>query len=233
MLKLNNCLIILIKRLFNSEIFYHLCAMESKDKRILIIEKAEKLFAAHGFSGTSVREIANAAEVNVAMISYYFGSKEKLLMEIFAYRGDYLKTRIDDLLNNKSLSWWNKLDLIIDHYVEKIKANKYLHQIISKEVDLNSDSEISLFIQERKKEHFKILAQFVNQGKQQDAFNKDADILCLHTLLIALPKQILFSQDFMRNAIEEETGTTPNEKDLIELTKDYLKVLFRKILEIK
>ena len=43
------------------------------------MEAAEELFAEKGFSGTSVRDIADAADVNVAMISYYFGSKEKML----------------------------------------------------------------------------------------------------------------------------------------------------------
>ncbi len=44
---------------------------------------AEKLFAVNGFDGTSVRDIAQEAGVNVAMISYYFGSKEKLMEAVF------------------------------------------------------------------------------------------------------------------------------------------------------
>ena len=35
------------------------------------------LFGQKGFDGTSVREIAAGADVNLAMINYYFGSKEK------------------------------------------------------------------------------------------------------------------------------------------------------------
>ena len=48
------------------------------DKRDQILEAAEELFAQKGFEGTSVRDLAKKAKVNVAMISYYFGSKEKL-----------------------------------------------------------------------------------------------------------------------------------------------------------
>lgn len=40
-------------------------------------------FACHGFGATSVREICEAAGVNVAAINYYFRSKEQLYHEVF------------------------------------------------------------------------------------------------------------------------------------------------------
>jgi TetR/AcrR family transcriptional regulator len=43
-----------------------------------IIAAARQLFADHGLNGTSTRAIADMASVNLAMIHYYFGSKEKL-----------------------------------------------------------------------------------------------------------------------------------------------------------
>jgi AcrR family transcriptional regulator len=53
--------------------------LESKEK---IMEVARVLFANQGYEGTSVREIAKAAEVNVASVNYYFNSKENLFQEI-------------------------------------------------------------------------------------------------------------------------------------------------------
>lgn len=53
--------------------------LETKEK---IMEAARVLFADHGYEGTSVREIAKAAEVNVASVNYYFSSKENLFLEI-------------------------------------------------------------------------------------------------------------------------------------------------------
>ena len=60
--------------------------MEYNSKQIEILNITEKLFAEKGFDGTSVRDIAKAADVNVAMVSYYFGSKEKLLDAIIIHR---------------------------------------------------------------------------------------------------------------------------------------------------
>ena len=43
-----------------------------------ILAAARDLFAEHGLDGTSTRAVAEAAGVNLAMIHYYFGSKEQL-----------------------------------------------------------------------------------------------------------------------------------------------------------
>ena len=59
------------------------------DKREHILAVAEKLFGDQGFDGTSVRDIAQHANVNLAMISYYFGSKEKLLEALLEQRANY------------------------------------------------------------------------------------------------------------------------------------------------
>jgi len=47
-----------------------------------IIEAARTLFAAHGFDGTSIRNIAETAEVNLAMVHYYFGAKKELYQRV-------------------------------------------------------------------------------------------------------------------------------------------------------
>jgi len=48
-----------------------------------LLDAAARLFADRGFNGVSVREIAAEAQVNLGVIPYYFGTKEKLLLEVF------------------------------------------------------------------------------------------------------------------------------------------------------
>ena len=61
------------------------------EKQIHILDVAEKLIAKKGFEGTSIRDISSQANINVAMISYYFGSKEKMMPYLYRYR--VMKTR--------------------------------------------------------------------------------------------------------------------------------------------
>jgi len=51
-----------------------------------LIEAAEELFCTRGFNDTSVRDIAAAADCNVASVNYYFGSKDNLYREIWRRR---------------------------------------------------------------------------------------------------------------------------------------------------
>jgi TetR/AcrR family transcriptional regulator len=46
-------------------------------------EAAKSVFLKKGFAGTTARDIADAAGMNIALTNYYFRSKEKLFVEIF------------------------------------------------------------------------------------------------------------------------------------------------------
>lgn len=48
------------------------------DARGDILRSARELFASNGFKGTTMRAIAQSADVDVALISYYFGNKDGL-----------------------------------------------------------------------------------------------------------------------------------------------------------
>ncbi len=63
-----------------------------------LIESAERLFAARGFDGVSVRDIANDAKVNSALVGYYFGGKQGLLAEVYTRHCAPLKNERERLL---------------------------------------------------------------------------------------------------------------------------------------
>jgi len=103
--------------------------MEYNEKQVQIMETAEILFAEKGFNGTSVRDIAEKANVNLAMISYYFGSKDKLLEALFGYRGEYFKLKLETMIDDKELSSLEKMNTLIDHYIEKIMQQQCFSRI--------------------------------------------------------------------------------------------------------
>ncbi len=63
---------------------------ESPSTKDLIIEKASEMFATLGFKGTSIRELAQACDVNIAAINYHFGSKQGLYLEVSNRTYDWL-----------------------------------------------------------------------------------------------------------------------------------------------
>lgn len=66
-----------------------------------ILDAAEIEFANLGYAGTSLRNVADAAQVTQALINYYFGSKYGLFEEVFLRRGRQIAEdrvqRMDDL----------------------------------------------------------------------------------------------------------------------------------------
>jgi TetR/AcrR family transcriptional regulator, regulator of cefoperazone and chloramphenicol sensitivity len=53
------------------------------ETRQRIMETSIRLFGEHGFKGVSVRDISAAAGVNIAAVSYHFGSKQGLYRTLF------------------------------------------------------------------------------------------------------------------------------------------------------
>ena len=88
------------------------------DKRTLILSAAEQLFSEKGFEGTTVRDIAHMAGVNLAMISYYFGSKEKLFEALVEYRSGYTTGVLEELAQDEHLGPMQKMYKLIDFSVK-------------------------------------------------------------------------------------------------------------------
>lgn len=63
----------------------------SRDTKARLLAAAAELFAAHGFHGTTIRDIAERAGVNVAAGHYHVGSKKDLYLEVL--RAEFAKIR--------------------------------------------------------------------------------------------------------------------------------------------
>lgn len=105
------------------------------DKQIHILDIAEELIAKKGYEGTSVRDICSKANINVAMISYYFGSKEKMMSYLYQYR--VLKTResfsefADTIKDGKPEMQMKEM---IKYIVSQLFKYNYFHGFVTQEL---------------------------------------------------------------------------------------------------
>ncbi len=70
-----------------------------------VLDAAEELFALHGYDGVTVRQIATLAGVDVALPSYYFGSKRELLDAVFERRAMLFNKARSDALDEVAGRW--------------------------------------------------------------------------------------------------------------------------------
>ena len=128
------------------------------DPKQEILEAAIGLFARKGFSATGVREIAQQAKVNIAMISYYFGSKRGILeaaLDLFFQR--YLEVAEQALAGDDPPE--QKMRCFIRSMVSFARNNNDLVRIAFTELPFDMP-EIAAFKAERGR---KIAALFQNK----------------------------------------------------------------------
>lgn len=97
------------------------------EARNRLLDAALALFAEKGFAKTSTREIAQAAQVNIASISYYFGDKQGLYKAVFTdprSNPGVTPDQIDDA--TQPLRW--SLNNLMRSFVEPLKQDHLLQQ---------------------------------------------------------------------------------------------------------
>jgi AcrR family transcriptional regulator len=145
------------------------------EKREHILTVAEELFGEKGFDGTSVRDIAHSAGVNLAMISYYFGSKEKLLESLIEYRASSAYIILEELNKDETLSPWDKIRRVVDFYVDKVLDNMRFHNIMYQQSVSAHSEEIRNLVISIKMRNLELIKKIITDGQQKKLF-REVDI---------------------------------------------------------
>ncbi len=156
---------------------------EFNDKQIEILLVAERLFAEVGFDGTSIREIAKKADINIAMISYYFGSKEKLLEALVLYRISGMRLELENLYQ-ENISPLEKVDKLVAYYIQRVNSNRFMYHILHFELS-NKKREMNLdAFMEVKNNNLKLLENIIAEGQEQGFFQPNINVALLPTIII-------------------------------------------------
>lgn len=161
------------------------------DKREHIMNIAVSLFAKNGFEGTSVRDISAAADVNLAMINYYFGSKEKLFESIVEYNVSYTKNMLDEVVNNALLSNMQKVEKVIEIYVKRLFSNREFHKVLYHELMLNQRNELGEAILRVLTRNADVITRIIETGIKKKEFKKVDVPLTVATLTGTLNSVLL------------------------------------------
>jgi len=85
-----------------------------------IKEAARKLFTQKGFAATKTRDIANEAGINLALLNYYFRSKEKLFDIIMSENLEQFIRGVAVLMLDEKASVSEKLEKLISIYIDML-----------------------------------------------------------------------------------------------------------------
>jgi len=105
-----------------------------------IKEAARRVFTSKGFAATRTRDIAEESGVNLALINYYFRSKENLYNIIMVEQVQLFLHSVTGILNDPTTSLFTKLEIAIDHYIDMLIANPGLPIFGMNEVNTNPEN---------------------------------------------------------------------------------------------
>lgn len=152
--------------------------LENRKQRI--VEAAVTLFNMKGYSGTSVRDIAAEAGVNVALISYYFSGKQGLLeflmMSFFEGYTAEIESAYEEL---DKMSARESLLVIIRRVLDFQQKNVQLARFVHREVTLDSTLIRELMTTYLMKEKYVYERVFTAGIKQKEFHSHPVDLLVL------------------------------------------------------
>lgn len=148
---------------------------EKTDKKDHILDVAEKIFAEFGYDGASTRAISGEAGVNMAMLNYYFGSKEGVFLAIFERRISTFQKILAEIGDNSGLSSWAKLDKYIDSYVERVVNNNCFHIMLNREISKTKKTDLTDKITTIVMKNVKVFQGIIAEGIKNGAFNSNID----------------------------------------------------------
>ncbi|OFX38706.1 MAG: hypothetical protein A2X08_13105 [Bacteroidetes bacterium GWA2_32_17] len=107
-----------------------------KSTEIKILEAAKEEFIIRGFDGARMQHIAEKAEINKALLHYYFRSKENLFKAIFINAFKEFIPKIM-LTFQSEISFSEKIRLFINGYIDLLTKNPHLPVFIINEMHRN------------------------------------------------------------------------------------------------
>ena len=189
-----------------------------KNSKDAIIKAAISLFNTKGFHGTTIREIAGKAKMNVANISYYFQSKEGLLEYCFmTYYENYLK-ELEKGMSDLDAGAYHALKKVVENLMSFHYQNSHLARFILRELSVDSQivREMMSIYSVKEKYYF---TQILEKGMKDHEFNK------ININYFILQLKSLLSMPFLNSLyISEVLHIFPNEQYFADT---YLKEIYQ------
>ncbi|WP_027398688.1 TetR family transcriptional regulator [Anaerovorax odorimutans] len=138
-----------------------------------IIEAAIPLFAMKGFTGVSVRELAKAANVNLALISYYFNGKENLYKHILTTQFEIISNSLT-IIRKEELLADEKMQLFTNNMIRLHKEYPHLLRLTLNEI-INPTDSISEVVRGGIGNLQMFLRECIEEGKQNRKIRQDVN----------------------------------------------------------
>jgi len=104
-----------------------------------IKKAARKVFMQKGYAATRTRDIAEESGINLALLNYYFRSKEKLFHEVMMEKIQQFFGVLLPIIDDPSTKLESKIELMVSGYIDMLSSNPDLPLFVLSEMRNSSD----------------------------------------------------------------------------------------------
>lgn len=99
-----------------------------------IKKAAREVFTQKGYAATRTRDIAEASGINLALINYYFRSKEKLFDIVMLEQLQKFVSGIIEIIDDAHTSLQEKIELLVAYYIDRLISNPDIPLFVLSEI---------------------------------------------------------------------------------------------------
>ncbi|MEM8969415.1 MAG: TetR/AcrR family transcriptional regulator [Bacteroidota bacterium] len=159
-----------------------------KDTEEKILDAAKEIFSQKGFDGARMQEIADKADINKAMLHYYFRSKQQLFERIVESHIQLITPKLVEAISDSGTVIEN-LERLVDIYIDTIIENPSMPMFLLNEL---SQRRVDAFKQMKKVlEREKAIAKLFQKMKEEQKRGVLKEIPP-HHLLLSVMSLIVF-----------------------------------------
>jgi len=140
---------------------------------------ARVIFHSKGYAATRTRDIADEAGINLALLNYYFRSKEKLFDMIMLESLQGFRQSLAGVFNNEKTSLENKIETLVSNYIDLLIDQPDIPLFVLSELRTHPQKLVS----KMNGKEFLLNSAFIKQFQQAVKEGKIAPIHPLHFIM--------------------------------------------------
>lgn len=177
-----------------------------------IKEAASIVFTKKGYGNARTRDIAEEAGINLALLNYYFRSKEKLFQIVMAERIDKLFGVLGPVLNDESTTLEQKLERITESYINMLLEHPDLPIFVLSEIRNNPEQLSNRFQARKNLTESVFIKQLMARRSDVNPFHFLMNLLGMNLFpFVAKPvlQPILGNEEMYRQLMEQRKKLVP------------------------
>ena len=170
-----------------------------------IFRSAMSSFIKNGKHGAKMQEIADRAEINKAMLFYYFKNKEGLYAHVFETVLQKVFGSLHTFFNEQT-PFTISLRLFIDHYMDMVSSNPQIPMFVLRELGAGDETAMQVINKLTKEGRFELPNAFIESARKavENGDIKEIDPIHLMFSVLGATNYFFLAEPLMKPFLESQ-----------------------------